>query len=64
MKITLKLFRDCADFVLFDNTILIGVFNKGTNALGGSYTVALKDSGGLTLNRFIMSYTTTGCMHG
>ena len=48
-EITLKLFRDCADFVPFDNTILIGVFNKGTNALVGSYTVALKDSGGLTL---------------
>ncbi len=48
-EITLKLFRDCSDFVPFDNTILIGVFNKGTNGLVGSYTVALKDSGGLTL---------------
>jgi len=39
-EITLKIFRDCSDFVAFDNAILIGVFNKGTNTLVNSYTVA------------------------
>lgn len=48
-EITLKIFRDCSDFVPFDNSILIGVFNKGTNSLINSYTVALADSGTLTL---------------
>jgi gliding motility-associated-like protein len=54
-EITLKLYRDCSDFVPFDNSILVGVFDKGNNNLIASYTIALTDTG-------VLSLTGTSCL--
>ncbi len=48
-EITLKFFRDCTDFVKFDDTVKIGVFVRGTNTLFGSYDIPQTSTGVLDL---------------
>lgn len=48
-EITLKFFRDCTDFVAFDDTVKIGVFVRGSNTLFASYNIGRTDSGVLDL---------------